>query len=73
MSSFIYSRVLSLINHNKLLLVMGKLSSLQFRIKVVWFDDPEGDCLVRMQPVSRQILVRTMNWSLGVIGSYGTP
>ena len=52
---------------------MGKLSSLQFRIKVVWFDDPEGDCLVRMQPVSRQILVRTMNWSLGVIGSYGTP
>ena len=50
---------------------MCKLSSFQFSIKFIQFDDPQKDCAVGLDDTF-DVVLRTMNWSLGVIGGYKT-
>ena len=52
-------------------IIMCKLSSFQFSIKFIQFDDPQKDCVVGLDDTF-DVVLRTMNWSLGVIGGYKT-
>ena len=50
---------------------MCKLSSLQFSITFAEFDHPQEDCVAKLDP-NLEIELRTLDWSLVVIGSYDT-
>ena len=49
---------------------MCKLSSFQFSIEIDHFSFPKSECVAIMHHL--EIELRTMNWSIGVNGSYDT-